>query len=234
MMCGYENLFSGPYQLPAFLPANRIMRKMRSDSTWNLLTPEQLGLLDDWLFYERLGYAKAVARVEEEFGLQVSLSSMGRYHRWRVRVRQAAKLVTAQVTADELNSLPVNMDDIRKAISKALGCAVLQMASEQPENVEQLVELASAFNLLLKSEENDIRRARLKLQEECFEYEKATAFEDELPQVRAQMVAIQRDSSLSEAEKTKRVKELLFGWDDSEPDESKPDKKEPDKSGNGK
>jgi hypothetical protein len=207
----------------------RIMRKMRDDSTWNRLTPEQLGLLDDWLFKERLGYATALARAEKEFGLVASPSSMGRYYRRRARVRQAANVLTAQVTADELNSLPVKMDDIRKAISKVLGCAVLQMAGEQPENVEQLVEIASAFNVLLKSEENDIRRARLELAEKYFDLEKASAFQEELPQVRAQFMAISRDANLSDKEKKKRLQELLFG-----PDHSKPDENQPDKSGNGK
>jgi hypothetical protein len=215
------------------------MRKMRDDSAWNRLTLVQLALLDDWLFKDRLGYAKALALVEKEFGLQVSVSSMGRYYRRRMRVRQAANLVTAQVTADELNALPVNMDDIRKAISKALGCAVLQMAAEEPENVEMVVKLASAFNVLLKGEENDIRRQRLKLAEMYFDFEKAAAFEEELPQARAQFLAISRDPNLSDKEKTKRLNKLLFGsdyskLDENKSEENKSDENEPDKSENGK
>lgn len=198
---------------------------MRDDSTWNRLTPEQRELLEEWLFEERLGYADALARVEKEFGLQASLASMGRYYRRRARERQVTELVTAQVTADGLNNLPVSTDSLRTAAVKLVGKAVLKLAGEKPEQVEQL---ASLTKLLLESEENDIRRSRLKLAEQYFHFEATAASLTELPQLRAYLDVVGDDASLNHDEKIKRVRAILFGWD-----RSKLDLVEPDKSKNG-
>ena len=64
------------------------MSKMRSDSTWNQLTPEQRETLETWLFDENLGYAETVERVRREFGLQATTLSVGRFRRRRAAERQ--------------------------------------------------------------------------------------------------------------------------------------------------
>jgi hypothetical protein len=201
------------------------MRKMRDDSTWNRLTIEQLKLLDEWLFDERLGYADALARVEKEFGLQVSLSSIGRYYRRRAGEEQRMGLLEAHIAAGELNDLPGSADDLRTAAVKLVGKAALKLAGEKPEELEQLVSLT---RILLESEDNDIRRARLKLAEQYFHFEATAASLDELPKIRAYLDVIADDASLSEDEKIRRVRMILFGWK-----RFKSGALEPDKSGNG-
>jgi hypothetical protein len=202
---------------------HRTMRKMRADSSWNRLKPEQFALLDDWLFEERLSYAKVLARAEKEFGLHASMSSIGRYYRMRAKQERIMELIEAQKAAWELNDLAVDRDELRTAVVKLVGKAALKQATEQPEQVEQLALLTK---LLLKSEENDIRRARLKLAEKYFDYEKTAACQEELPQVRAHMLAIGRDTSLSHDEKMKRSHELFFGSPLPESYVSKADKPE--------
>jgi hypothetical protein len=181
--------------------------------------------LEEWLFEERLGYADALAKAEKEFGLQASLASMGRYYRRRAGERQVTELVVAQVTANELNDLPVSAASLRTAAVKLVGKAVLKLAGEQPEEVEQL---ASLTKLLLESEDNDIRRSRLKLAERYFDYEATAAANKEWPHLRAYLKVVGGDTSLNHDEKMKRVQAILFGWD-----RSKPDGVEPDKSKNG-
>ena len=68
---------------------------------------------------------------------------------------------------------------------------------------------------LLESDDNDIRRSRLRLAQKHFDYEATTAANSELPQLRAYLKAIRDDPSLSHAEKLKRVQAILFGWDRS-------------------
>ena len=75
----------------------------------------------------------------------------------RARERQVAELVQAQLAAIDLNELPVSVDSLRTAAMKLVGKTVLKLASEKPEEVEQL---ASFTKLLLESEGNDLRRAR--------------------------------------------------------------------------
>ena len=186
------------------------MRKMRDDSTWNQLTIEQREMLENWLFEENLGYAKTLERVQKEFGVEATVASLGRFYRRRARERQVEELVEAQAAASELNDLPVNVADLREAAVKLVGKAVLKLAGEKPEELEQLV---SFTKLLLDSEDNDIRRSRLKLAQQYFDYEATAAANKELPQMRAYLEVIGNDTSLSHDEKIKRVRAILFGWD---------------------
>jgi hypothetical protein len=198
------------------------MRKMRDDSTWNRLTSEQLEQLDEWLFEERLGYADALARAEKEFGLVASLSSMGRYYRRRAREQQKLEVSQAEVMAGELIDLPVSTDNLRKAAVKLVGKIVLKLAVAKPEQVEQVVFLTK---LLLASEENDLRRERLKLARQYFHFEATAASLDELPKIRAYLdVIATNDAGLSHDEQIKRVKMILFGWKNYKSDEAEPDK----------
>ena len=188
------------------------MRKMRDDSTWNKLTSEQRETLEIWLFDENLGYAKTLARVQEEFGLEATIASMGRFYRRRARERQVEELVEAQAAADALNELPVSVASLREAAVKLVGKAALKLVGEKPQELEHLV---SCTKLLLASEDNDLRRSRLKLAEKCFDFEATAASIKELPQLRAYFDVIGNDASLSHDEKLKRVHEVLFGWNGS-------------------
>lgn len=198
---------------------------MRDDSTWNRLTPEQRETLESWLFDENLGYAKTLERVQKEFGVEATMASVGRFYRRRARERQVEELVEAQAAASELNELPVSADSLRAAAVKLVGKAVLKLTGEQPEQLEQL---ASLTRILLESEDNDIRRSRLRLAQRCFHFEATAASLKDLPQLRAYLDVVIDDTSLSYDEKTQRVRAVLFGWD-----RSKLDLVEPDKSRNG-
>jgi len=185
------------------------MRKMRDDSTWNQLNSGQGETLEEWLFDENLGYEKTVERVKQEFDIETTIASVGRFYRRRARERQAEELVEAQAVADELNQLPVNSASLRTAAVKLVGKAVLKLVSEQPERLE---ELALLTRLLLDSEDNDIRSRRLKLEEKCFDYEATAASLKELPQLRSYLKVVSDDTSLGHDEKMQRVHAILFGW----------------------
>jgi len=185
---------------------------MRDDSTWNQLTPEQRETLESWLFDENLGYAKTLDRVQKEFGLEATIASIGRFYRRRARERQLEELVEAQAAASELNDLPVSVASLREAAVKLVGKAVLKLAGEKPEELEQLV---SFTKLLLDSEDNDIRRSRLKLAQQYFDYEATAASHKEWPHLSAYLAVIGDDASLSHDEKIERVRAILFGWNRS-------------------
>jgi hypothetical protein len=188
------------------------MRKLREDSAWNQLATEQRETLESWLFDENLGYAKTLERVKQEFGLEGTISSLGRYYRRRARERQVEELVEAQASANELNDLPVSAASLREAAVKLVGKVALKLATEKPAEVEQLV---SFTKLLLASDDNDIRRARLKLAQQYFDYEATAAAQKELPHMRAYLEAAGYDDSMSYEEKMERVHRILFGWDGS-------------------
>ena len=185
---------------------------MRDDSTWNQLTPEQRETLESWLFDENLGYVKTVERVQEEFGLEATIASVGRFYRLRARGRQVAELVEAQAAASELNGLPVSVASLREAAVKLVGKAALKLVGEKPQELEHLVAFTK---LLLESEDNDLRRSRLKLAQQYFDYEATAESLTELPQLRAYLKVVGDDTSLNHDEKLKRVHAILYGWNGS-------------------
>ena len=151
-------------------------------------------------------------RGQQEFGISASLASLGRFYRRRARERQVVELLEAQVAATELNDLPVSVASLRQAAIKLVGKTALKLASEKPQELEQLV---SFTKLLLESDDNDIRRSRLKLAERYFDYEATAASLKELPQLRAHLSVVADDASLSQEEKMSRVHAMLFGWERS-------------------
>jgi hypothetical protein len=185
------------------------MRKLREDSTWNQLTPEQREKLERWLFDENLGYAKTLERVKTEFGIETTATSLCRYYRRRVLERQADELTEAQFSADVLNGTAVDANSLRTATLKLVSKAALNVASEKPQEIEQLVSLTE---LLLEAEQNDLRRGRLEFDQRCFDYEATVESLRDLPWVRAYMQAIQDDKSLNDHEKIKKVQAMLFHW----------------------
>jgi hypothetical protein len=197
------------------------MRKMRSDSTWYQLTPEQRLTLEIWLFEENLGYTKTLERVQKEFGVEGTIASLGRYYRCMAQERQIFGLLKAQKAADVLNAMPGTTDALRTAALKLVGKAVMELTGESPEQLEQL---ASLTRILLESEDNDIRRSRLKLAEKYFHLEATAATIKEFPQLRAYLDALAEDTNLSNEEKTKRMNALLFGGERSTPGVYGPDK----------
>lgn len=192
------------------ISTDSLIRKVRDNSTWNQLVPEQLERLDGWLFDENLGYAKTAARVQKEFGIKATIASVGRYYRRRARVRQAEELVEAQLAAEGLNGLGVDANTLRAAVLKLVGKAALNLASEKPEELEQL---ASLSQILLDAEQNDLRRGRLELAERCFDYERTVESLDDMPQFRAYLEAIWDNKRLSHDQKVRRVKAFLFHWE---------------------
>jgi hypothetical protein len=207
------------------------MKKLRDDSTWNQLTLEQREQLEGWLFDENLGYAKTLELVREEFGLEATIASLGRYYRRTARERQYKELVLATLTADELNELPVDVASLRKAAIKLVGKAAIKLASEKPNDLDHLV---SFTKLLLDSEDNEIRQARLKLAQKYFDYEATAACQKDLPRLRAYLEAISDDTSLSNDEKLKRVHAIMFGWKNAESGTKEAEApKEPEASKNG-
>jgi hypothetical protein len=69
------------------------MNKLRSDSAFCQLTPEQVEALEGWLFEERLGYPKVVEKLKAEFGLETSLSGVRRFYKRLDMERSRVSLV---------------------------------------------------------------------------------------------------------------------------------------------
>jgi hypothetical protein len=183
------------------------MRKIRSNSHWNELTAEQRDLLERWLFDEHLGYDGALERVKSEFGLEASRTSLCHYYQRRSRERQMADLVQAQAMSEAVAVPKLNTDAMRSAAVKLIAKSTLKLACERPD---QLKELGSLAKVLLLSEDNDIRRGRLELEQERHRFETTADLSEEIPKLARLLVNIEEDDNLSEEAKMDKIHALLF------------------------
>jgi hypothetical protein len=168
-------------------------------------------LLERWLFDDNLGYTEARERVQKEFGLETTIWSLARFFRRRAWERPVEQLAEASVSAERLNAMPVSTASLREAAVKLAGKSALKLAGEKPQDMDHLV----AFTrLLLESEENEIRRGRLKLAQQQIDFEAMAASTEELPQFRAHLMKVSDDASLTEMEKLERIRAIMFGKDD--------------------
>ena len=56
------------------------MAKLKSHAKWNGLSKKQRETLEEWLFEEKMGFAKAWERAKKELGFTGSVSSLRRYY----------------------------------------------------------------------------------------------------------------------------------------------------------
>ena len=88
------------------------MRKIRSDSLFAKLTPEQRSLLFEWLLDEGISYEEAATRCAEQFGLQpvvTSLCAFLKQHGFAWRMDRAKELAN-----DKATKLPKDFDEKKK------------------------------------------------------------------------------------------------------------------------
>jgi len=88
-------------------------RKIRSDSLFALLKPEQRDLLFEWLLDEGIGYEEAALRCAEQFGLQPAASALCGFlkqHGFHWRMERAKEIAN-----DKATSLPKDFDAKKKA-----------------------------------------------------------------------------------------------------------------------
>ncbi len=145
------------------------MSKLRADSTWNELTPEQLERLEEWLLVERASFREVRERVQREFGVTCSVSSVVRFQQHTETERAKAKMAQGLLAAAEVNEVGGNLENLRASSLKLIGNRLLLEAIRDGD----VKELSLLGRLVLESQERDIQQARLDLARRRFEY-KAT------------------------------------------------------------
>src|SRR5579859_5338762 len=104
------------------------MGKLRADSTWSRLSPEQRRVFEGWLFDDNLGYQAARDRAEKEFGVSGSVDSVGRYYRRRAEERPLNEPVNPQALASVMSASPADAATLRTAVQTAMGMRFLVSA----------------------------------------------------------------------------------------------------------
>jgi hypothetical protein len=153
------------------------MSKLRTDSTWSGLSEERRNRLAGWLLEENLPYHEVLERVQKEFGLTASRSSLARYYRHLMKERAVQEMFEVQDAAAELNGTETRLESLRTSAWKMIGKQFLEKAIAGAE----VKELAALGRLMAESEEREIRRSRVALAREKFQFRAAKAVWKHLP-----------------------------------------------------
>jgi hypothetical protein len=111
---------------------------------------EQRDQLVIWLFDEGMGYEAAAKKVQEEFGVSVSLWAVGRFYRRMADERHAAELAMAGGS----------VKDFRRAVRTLMGVATLNaclsnsVADPRQDNTKPMMRLVK---LMFKDQEREIK-----------------------------------------------------------------------------
>jgi hypothetical protein len=150
------------------------MSKLRSDSAWAALSPEQRETLEGWLFEENLGYKEALERAQKEFGITASLRSLSEYYQRAARERTQEELLTVKATAEEIDKAEVNLEDLGATAMTLVAKRMIQLAVESPGKVKEMVSLG---RILVANEAQDIKRRWLEMEEDRVDAEIQKQFE---------------------------------------------------------
>ena len=118
--------------------------KLRSDSVFAQLTNEQLELLEDWLFEEKLGYKEVLEKAQQQWGLKSSLTALGRFYRRLALQRSEERRL--ETVALCLESLAAKNDGTLQAGLLALAnqCAI-EFLVEHPKSVREFTGMLRAL-----------------------------------------------------------------------------------------
>ena len=121
------------------------MNKLRTDSVFSQLTPEQVETLEGWLFEENLGYKEALERVQKEFNVAGSLSGLRRFYRRLAMERSREDLAEmASVCADALATAKTDGTLQAGMLTLAMKVAV-ELLVQSPEKVREFTALLRAI-----------------------------------------------------------------------------------------
>ncbi len=153
------------------------MSKIRSDSIWNSLPPEQRQMLEHWLFVERISYKEASERAQREWGVTGSAVSVGTYYRRIEKDRVMGDLEEAAETAMGVNAAEGKVENLKSSAMKVVGMRLLENVMARGD----VKELATLGRVLTQNEEKEIQRGRLALAREKFEFNSAKEVLKKMP-----------------------------------------------------
>ena len=145
------------------------MSKIRCDSIWNGLTPEQKQTLEHWLFVENLGCREVSERAQKEWGVTGSSMSVSRYYRRVEQERVLNELEGVVETAMEVSAAEGKLDCLRTSAMKLTGMRLLENVMAKGE----VKELAVLGRVWTQIEEREIQRGRVALAQKKFEFNAA-------------------------------------------------------------
>ncbi|HZQ46848.1 MAG TPA: hypothetical protein VFC07_07555, partial [Verrucomicrobiae bacterium] len=169
------------------------MKKAGPNAKWNELSAEQCGLLEEWLFEDRLGFEIALERAQLELGFEGSMSSLKRFYARTAEERMLRSLVSAPEQVRAINDTEVSAEELRAAGMKVVARLFLQRVVQSPGETKEWSGLAKLLlqsqaieqRSALKREDQELKRRALAFAREKFQYDAMEAGVKALPQLQA-------------------------------------------------
>jgi len=179
------------------------MSKIRSDSIWNSLPPEQRQKLEHWLFVERVSFQVVKERAEKEWGVTGSVVGLSKFYHRVEGERVADELETAAETAARMEGTEGKLENLQASAMKVMGMRLLQNTVSRGD----VKELAVLNRALARNEERKILNRRLDLAQRKFEFNAAKAVLNNI----ALLEKITKDEQEREDAKIEAIRLAIFG-----------------------
>jgi hypothetical protein len=179
------------------------MKKLRSDSTFSRLKPEQRQQLENWLFDDGLGYKETKARVLLEFGLACSISSLERFYRRGRAGQSMTALAESLKTAKAVKYTPQKEWALRGSSSLMIGQRLLA-ATMEPGNT---AEVATLGRLMLQSELRELQWRKFMLAQDKYHFNAMEA----LKKIEPLLEGLQEEADKREDKRLEAIRRSLFG-----------------------
>ena len=178
--------------------------KLRCDSTWAALSPEQRETLEGWLFEENLGYTEVLALAQKEFGITGSKMSLVRFYQRVAAERAQREFLELDTAVKEMKGMDVNIGEMKSAAMCLITKRLMKLSLESPDKVKEMAWLGQ---VLVASEAQDVKRGWLNIGREKFEL----AFAAEWLARKAEPGANGGDGYAAEDEQVLQIRKNLFG-----------------------
>jgi len=128
----------------------KLIKKLRADSNWAVLTEEQRVQLMHWMLKENVSFKEALERAREEFGVRGSMSGIMRFFKHESQNRCLTELVLKN--NDKSGST--------EAERKLMETMTANLAQSKPKAI---AELGGQVKLLMEKDDRDIRQKKLEI-----------------------------------------------------------------------
>jgi hypothetical protein len=120
------------------------MNKLRSDSAFCQLTPQQADTLETWLFEERLSYPKVVEKLKAEFGLETSLTGVRRFYK-RLDVERSAQSLMDAAEMSGLTIEALKSGELKPAMLLFANKCLFELLRQSPVPIKEVATLLRAI-----------------------------------------------------------------------------------------
>jgi hypothetical protein len=135
------------------------------------MRPEHRNIITTWLHNEGRSYRDVIYFAERELGIKLSLAAVSRFYYQGLQQQSIVELADAHEAAQEIQESPGDIETFRKSAMKMVHLRFLQKSMANAD----VQEIAVLGRIVAQAEEREIRRERVKLARDKFQFKAVRA-----------------------------------------------------------